>query len=146
MLFMVGAVGMFCPADGGIIKTIKGIKILKSTNTLKKIKFGNFTRSNFRKNFEKLIEKRVQPGYEVHHTIPQKHRAQAKKLGINIDQPWFGIQIKKGHHDSITPDYTKDWDKFFKQPNLTQSQLLLKSESMLNQYGLKSGSYLELIK
>ena len=138
----VSAIGMACPAD----KVVKGIKILKSVNTLRKIKFGNFTRWNFRKNFERLIGRQVRPGYEVHHAIPQKYRTQAGKLGINIDQPWHGIEIGKRYHDFITPNYTKDWDKFFKLPDLNQSKILNYEQFMLNKYHLKRGSYLELTK
>jgi hypothetical protein len=144
MLF-VGAAAIPCPADK-VIKAIKAIKILKSLNTLGKIKFRNFTRWNFRKNFEKLKGGKILRGNEVHHTIPQKHRADAKKFGINIDQPWHGIEITEGYHRSITPNYAKDWEKFFDLPNLNLSKILDYEQSMLNKYGLKSGSYLDLIK
>lgn len=146
MLF-VGGVGMACP-DGAILKSIKGIKILKSAKTLKNIKFRSFTRSRkaFRDNFERLIERPVKPGYDVHHSIPRKNRADAEKFGININQPWFGVEIRRGYHKSITDQYAKDWDMFFKQPDLTQSDVLLHQQDMLRDYGLKSGSYLELVK
>ena len=144
MLF-VGAAGLPCP-DGAVLKGIKGIKIWKSANTLGKIKFKNFNRWNFRKNFEKLKGEKILRGNEVHHTIPQKHRADAKKFGINIDQPWHGVEITQGYHRSITPDYAKDWEKFFDLPNLTQSDVLRHQQSMLDKHGLKSGSYLELAK
>ena len=146
MLF-VGGVGMACP-DGAILKGIKGIKILKSAKTLKNIKFKNFTQSRnvFRDNFERLIGRPVKPGYDVHHSIPRKNRADAEKFGININQPWFGVEIRKGYHEFITPAYTKDWDMFFKQRGLTQSDVLLRQQDMLRDYGLKSGSYLELVK
>ena len=144
MLF-VGGVGMACP-DGAILKSIKGIKILKSAKTLKNIKFRDFTRAKgaFRDNFERLIGRPVKQGHEVHHTIPQKNRADAEKFGINIDQPWQGVEITKGYHKSITRPYEKDWDTFFKQPDLSQSKILHYQQFMLKKYRLKPGSYLEL--
>ena len=143
-MLLVNVAGMACPAD----KVIKGIKILKSAKTLKNIKFKNFTQSRkvFRDNFERLIGRPVRPGYDVHHSIPRKNSPDAAKLGVNVNQPWFGVEIKRGYHQSITDQYAKDWDMFFKQPDLTQSDVLLHQQDMLRDYGLKSGSYLELVK
>ena len=144
-MFFVGAAGMACP-DGAILKGIKGIKILKSAKTLKNIEFKNFTRSRaaFRENFERLIGRPVNPGYEVHHSIPWKNKADAEKFGININQPWHGIEITKGYHRSITDQYGKDWDTFFKRLDLTQFDVLLYQQHMIKKYRLKPGSYLEL--
>lgn len=142
VLFAVGAVGMVCP-DGG---SIKGIKILKSANTLKKIQFRSFTHKNFRTNFESLIGRPVRPKYEVHHGIPARNEAQAAKYGINVHQPSHGIEIAEKYHDFITDNYRKDWDRFFDLPNLNQSKILIYEQFMLNKYGLKSGSYLDVIK
>lgn len=144
-MLLVGAAGIACPVDKPI-KAIKGIKILKSADTLKNIKFGNFIPANSRKNFGALKGRAVREGYEVHHTIPQKFRARAKELGINIDQPWFLTEITEGYHKSITRLYEKDWDIFFKQDNLTQSDVLLFQQEMIKKYGLKPGSYLDVIK
>ena len=144
MLF-VGMAAIPCPADK-VIKVIKGIRILKSLNTLGKAKFKNFIPRHYRDNFEILIGRGVRSNHDVHHAIPQKHRAQAGKHGINIDQPWHLIEIRKDYHQFITPNYRKDWEKFFDLPNLNRSEILDYEQSMLNKYGLKSGSYLDLIK
>ena len=141
----VGILSLPCPVDKPI-KAIKGIKILKSADTLKNIKFGKFTPANFPKNFGALKARAVREGYEIHHTIPQKFRARAKELGINIDQPWFGVEVSPRYHRQITKRYEIDWDKFFKQENLTQSDVLLFQQEMIKKYGLKSGSYLDVIK
>lgn len=134
---------MACPVGGG---SVKGIKILKKAKNLSKIDFKKFTLGNFRKNVEKLSGKPLSQAYEVHHVIPKKFEAEAAKLGVNVHQPWFGVPITTRYHKSFSYKYEKAWDEFFKQPNLTQSKLLNKAESMVNDYRLKSGSYLELIK
>lgn len=141
----VGILSLPCPVDKPI-KAIKGIKVLKNANTLRNIKFGKFTPANFPKNFGALKARAVREGYEIHHTIPQKFRARAKELGINIDQPWFGVEVSPRYHRQITKRYEIDWDKFFKQENLTQSDVLLFRQEMIKKYGLKSGSYLDVIK
>ena len=74
MLF-VNALSMACPVGGS---GVKGIKILKSANTLKELKFKKFAHWNYRDNFKEFIGREVRDGYEVHHAIPQMHRAKAK--------------------------------------------------------------------
>ena len=95
-------------------------------------------------NFEKLVGRPVRPGNQVHHTIPQKYRREALELGVNIDQPWHGIEITEVYHRSITRRHEKDWDTFFDLPNLNLDKLLRYEQSMLKKYRLKPGSYLEL--
>lgn len=144
-MFFVGALGLACP-DGGILKGVKGIRILKSANTLKKLKFQRFTAGNYADNFKEFIGRNVWRGYEIHHAIPQHFRKQAAKLGVNIDQPWHLVEVRRGYHRRFSSKYTRDWAKFFRQPGLTRSKLLDYEQHMLKQYHLKPGSYLEVVK
>ena len=139
-MLWVGMAGIACPAD----KPLKGIKVFKSLKTLQKAKFGRFTSSNSKMNFEKLIGRPVKPKHEVHHGIPQKFEVQARKNGINIHQPWHLIEIKGTYHRSITPSYTKDWGTFFDQPYLNGAKILEFQEAMLKKYNLKPGSHFRL--
>ena len=141
-MLAVSVAGIACPVD----KPIKGIKILKSANTLQNTKFWNFIPANMRKNFGALKGRAVQEGYEVHHTIPQKYRAKAKERGINIDQPWFGAEITEGYHRQITNAYEKEWDIFFQGKNPTRSDILLFRKHVSKKFHLEPGDYLDVIK
>ncbi len=152
MLF-VSIAGMACPFDKGI-KAIKGIKILKSSKYLRNIEFKKLTKWNFRKNFEKLIGRKVKKGHEIHHTIPTEYKKQAEQLGVNINQPWLGVEITQTYHRYIhknkniytNKNYNEYWKEIFNQSNLDKYKILEYQQEALNLYGLKQGSYLKLIK
>ena len=64
-------------------------------------------------------------GYEARHTLPQKHRNDFEKLGINIDEPGNVVWRKSEGHRAKSAEHTNAWDEFFdKNPQPTKEQVM----------------------
>ena len=76
------------------------------------IKTVKANKSNYRKALQQATGKEGN-GFEAHHTLPQKHRPDFEKLGINIDEPGHVVWREAKNHRQNSWKFTKEWDKFF---------------------------------
>ena len=84
------------------------------------------TKSTYRQALQKATGK-LGKGYEAHHTLPQKHRRDFEKLGINIDEPGNVVWRKSEGHRAKSAEHTKAWNDFFDNPankNCTKEQIM----------------------
>ena len=82
------------------------------------------TKNTYRQVLQKVTGK-LGKGYEAHHTLPQKHRRDFEKLGINIDEPGNVVWRKTEGHRAKNAEHGKEWDKFFDQnPSPTKEQVI----------------------
>ena len=61
--------------------------------------------------------------FDAHHIFPQKFRYWFNKIGIDIDDPDFGIWLEKSEHLSNAKSYNKLWEKFFSRYNFNPKKI-----------------------
>ena len=68
-------------------------------------------------NGEKYDTSGFDPGleFDAHHIFPQKFKAYFKLMGINVDNPEFGVWLDKHIHRQNADSYNKLWFKFFEK-------------------------------
>ena len=64
-------------------------------------------------------------GYEAHHTLPQKHRTDFEKLGINIDEPGNVVWRETKKHRENNYKLTQRWTNFMDVPKKHSKQEVL---------------------
>ena len=116
---LVDGVGIALDAIASILPVVPGgasttIKAVRTADKLSSVipKTRNATKYNYRRVLQEVTGK-IGKGYEAHHTLPQKHRDQFEKLGINIDDPGNVVWRKTENHRAGNAKHTKAWDEFW---------------------------------
>lgn len=98
-----------------------------------------FTAANFRENLT-ILTKQNDPDYQAHHQLPQKYRNEFQSLGLQIDDPQYGLWwcSKSGvltNHPSQAANYNAKWDEFFiSNPDPTAESVLLYMTTVKTQF------------
>jgi hypothetical protein len=99
--------------------------------------FRSFTSANFRTNLGRLTGE-IPTGSQAHHVFPQEFVNKFTKIGININDPKFGVWWETTSHLKNAKTYNAMWKNFLID-NPTLHQTLDKGRSMLQLYDLPVG-------
>ena len=78
--------------------------------------FRSFTYKNFRHNLGQLTGG-IPEGMQAHHTLPNAFRKEFEQLGINIDDPKYGVWLETSIHQKTKDPYNARWKVFFEDHN-----------------------------
>ena len=119
---------------GTALKTYRAAKTVHSAQAGNRVL--RATKYNYRKALQQVTGKSGK-GYEAHHTLPQKYRAQFEKLGINIDEPGNVVWRKTNEHRKKSRALTKEWDKFMirKKPPTKKLVIQFRNEMEKKHFG-----------
>ena len=93
--------------------------------------------SDYRKNLIRYTGFDPGKAAEAHHVLPQVHREQFLKAGINIDDPKYLAWVEKKLHRAISKGYNKDWKEFFqKNNNPDRNQILQMGKQTMFEIGI----------
>ncbi|MBQ3711833.1 MAG: hypothetical protein II891_05500 [Bacteroidales bacterium] len=64
-------------------------------------------------------------GAQAHHILPKKFKKEFGDVGLNINDPQYGVWLESHHHLSNAREYNIAWEKFFKyNHDYTEEQVL----------------------
>jgi hypothetical protein len=96
-----------------------------------------YTANNFRENLLKrtpIPRGMNQP--QAHHVLPQAIESQFSKIGINVNDPKWGVWVEGGVHQSWTQSYQVAWERWLTtNPNATINQVENEAQALAKTYG-----------
>ena len=92
----------------------------------------NACSSNYKKNFEKNVGKKMPNDYEVHHGVPQRYKKIMKEAGVNVHDSQYLRGLPKDVHKGVTKMWGRWHRSMEKMGTITPSDVMAKKEAIDN--------------
>lgn len=101
------------------------------------IKFRTFNRRNFRHNLIKLTGgNNPGKGVQAHHVFPHKYRDVFEEVGIDVNDPHYGVWWETKSHLQNAKAYNDIWAEFLKE-GTTKEDIFNKARELAKKYNYK---------